>query len=338
MKNKLQIEPKAQKPKYQQIVDEIIERIQQGLLKRGDQLPTINEITASLGVARMTVIRAYEELRERGIVAAQHGKGYYIASTNIQASMHVFVLFDAMNAYKEVLFHAMKEALGENVSIDLFFHYHDLKVFENVIVNNIGNYNFYIIMPHFNEDVSDIVKQISKDKLLILDIDVEKLDEEYAVLYQDFEQNFYQGLTEALPMLRKYESLTLFLSKNQFQYTPKGILIGFNKFCEEYQVKGEIVDNLDVENLQKGHAYILFLENDLVRFVNFTHKKHFKLGEDIGLLSYDDTPIKEILAEDGITTISNDFVQMGKMVGRMVHNRQKGKIASTSSLIVRGSL
>jgi len=51
MKNKLQIEPKAQKPKYQQIVDEIIERIQQGLLKRGDQLPTINEITASLGVA-----------------------------------------------------------------------------------------------------------------------------------------------------------------------------------------------------------------------------------------------------------------------------------------------
>ena len=40
----------------------------------------------------------------------------------------------------------------------------------------------------------------------------------------------------------------------------------------------------------------------------------------------------------GDKAISNDFVQMGKMVGRMVHNRQKGKIASTSSLIVRGSL
>ncbi len=155
MKNKLQIEPKAQKPKYQQIVDEITERIQQGLLKRGDQLPTINEITASLGVARMTVIRAYEELRERGIVAAQHGKGYYIASTNIQASLPVFVLFDAMNAYKEVLFHAMKEALGENVSIDLFFHYHDLKVFENVIVNNIGNYT------NSNEESSHVVEDES---------------------------------------------------------------------------------------------------------------------------------------------------------------------------------
>ncbi len=153
MKNNLQIEPNAQKPKYQQIVDEIIDRIQQGILKRGDQLPTINEITASLGVARMTVIRAYEELRERGIVAAQHGKGYYIASTNVRSLMHVFVLFDAMNAYKEVLFHSLKEALGENVSIDLFFHYHDLKVFENIIVNNIGNYNFYIRIQQFNDDV-----------------------------------------------------------------------------------------------------------------------------------------------------------------------------------------
>jgi DNA-binding LacI/PurR family transcriptional regulator len=286
----------------------------------------------------MTVIRAYEELRERGIVAAQHGKGYYIASTNVRALMHVFVLFDAMNSYKELLFQSLKEALGENVSIDLFFHYHDLKVFENIIVNNIGNYNFYIIMPHFNDDVSDIVKQIPKDKLLILDIDIEQFDDGYAVLYQDFEQNFYQGLTDAIALLHKYESLTLFLSKNQFQYTPRGIIRGFNRFCNEYSIKSEIVDNLEVESLQKNHAYILFLENDLVRFVNFANKKQMKLGEDIGLISYDDTPIKEILAEDGITTISNDFVQMGKLAGRMVHNRQKGKISSNCSLIVRGSL
>jgi DNA-binding GntR family transcriptional regulator len=80
MKKPLQIEPNSQTPKYQQITDEIIERIKQGILKRGDQLPTINEITSSLGVARMTVIRAYEELRERGIVAPQHGKGYYVIS------------------------------------------------------------------------------------------------------------------------------------------------------------------------------------------------------------------------------------------------------------------
>jgi len=338
MKKPLNIKYNAQMPKYQQIVDEIIERIQQGVLKRGDQLPTINEITKTLGVARMTVIRAYEQLRERGIVASQHGKGYFVISTDIQATMHVFVLFDAMNSYKEILFQALKESLGDKVSVHLFFHYHDITVFENVIVNNLGNYNFYIIMPHFNEDVYEIVKQIAKEKLLILDIDIEQLEDDYAVLYQDFEENFYQGLHQALPMIQKYKSLTLFLSKNQFQYTPKGILKGFIRFCEDYNIKNEIVNNLEFDHLEEGHAYILFLENDLVRFVNYANRKGLKLGKNIGLLSYDDTPIKAILDDSGITTISNNFVQMGKLAGRMVHNRQKGKIASDCRLIVRGSL
>jgi DNA-binding LacI/PurR family transcriptional regulator len=285
-----------------------------------------------------TVIRAYEELRERGIVASQHGKGYFITSTDVQATMHIFVLFDAMNSYKEILFQALKESLGDKVSIHLFFHYHDITVFENVIVNNIGNYSFYIVMPHFNDDITEIVMQIPKDKLLILDIDVEKLDESYAVLYQDFERNFYQGLTEALPMIQKYARLTLFLSKNQFQYTPMGILRGFKKFCEENNIQNEIVNDLEFHHLEEGHAYILFLENDLVRFVNYANRKGLVLGKNVGLLSYDDTPIKEILDDSGITTISNDFYQMGKLAGRLVHNRQKGKISSDCRLLVRGSL
>ncbi|MDH4461979.1 MAG: GntR family transcriptional regulator [Flectobacillus sp.] len=334
----LQIEPNAQKPKYQQLIDDIIHKIQAGELKRGDKLPTINEITTSLGVARMTIIRAYEELRERGIVAAQHGKGYYVASTDIQTQINVFVLFDAMNSYKEILFQALRESLGENVTINLFFHYHDVKVFENVIVNNLGNYNFYIIIPHFNIDVSDIVRLIPNDKLLILDIDVENLGENYAVLHQNFEENIYSGLTEALPLLKKYKTLTIFLSKNQFQYTPKALIKGFKHFCQDVSIEFSIIDNLDVDVIQKNHAYLLFLENDIIRFINYANKNGLRLGKDIGLLSYDDTPIKEILAEGGITTISNDFSLMGKMAGRMVHNRQKGKVAAPSSLIIRGSL
>lgn len=334
----LQIEPNAQKPKYQQLIDDIILKIQTGELKRGDKLPTINEITTSLGVARMTIIRAYEELRERGIVAAQHGKGYYVSSTDIQTSMNVFVLFDAMNSYKEILFQALRDSLGDNVTINLFFHYHDVKVFENVIVNNLGNYNFYIIIPHFNIDVSSIVSLIPKDKLLILDIDVEDLGNDYAVLHQNFEENIYKGLSEALPLLKKYESLTIFLSRNQFQYTPKALLKGFKNFCHDVNIEYSIIDNLEIELIKKNHAYLLFMENDIIRFINYANKNKLTLGKDVGLLSYDDTPIKEILSEGGITTISNDFALMGKMAGRMVHNRQKGKIAAPSSLIVRGSL
>lgn len=339
-KSHLQISTNAQTPKYQQIVEEIVGKIQQKILKRGDQLPTINDITGSLGVARMTVIHAYEELRERGIVASQHGKGYFIISTDVKATMHVFVLFDAMNSYKEALFLSLRESLGENVSIDLYFHYQKLNVFESLIVNNLGNYHFYIVMPHFNEDVSPILKQIPKEKLLVLDIDVEQLEDNYAVLYQDFEQNFYQGLTKALPLIQKYESLTLYLlSKNQVQqYTPKGILEGFTKFCEENHIVHEVIYQLDFEHLEEGHAYILFLENDLVQFVNYANREGLKLGENIGLMSYDDTPIKASLAEHGITTLSIDFVETGKLAARMVRNKQKGKVPIECNLMIRGSL
>ena len=139
-------------------------------------------------------------------------------------------------------------------------------------------------------------------------------------------------------MLKKYESLTLYFSKNQFQYTPKGILEGFNKFCNEYKITHEVIYHLDFEHLERGHAYILFLENDLVQFVNYANREGLKLGENIGLMSYDDTPIKASLAEHGITTLSIDFVETGKLAARMVRNKQKGKVSIECNLMVRGSL
>lgn len=338
MKKSLQIKSDSPTPKYQQLIEEIIEKIKNGVLKKGSQLPTINEVTKNLGLARMTVIKAYEELRARGIVEAIHGKGYYVVTNEVKSSMNIFVLFDAMNAYKEVLFNSLRESLGEHVSVNLFFHYHDIRVFENIIVNNLGNYNFYIVMPHFNEDVSEIIRQIPKEKLLILDIDVEQLGNDYTVLYQNFENNIYNGLVAALGLVKKYEGLSMFLSKNRFQYTPKGIVAGFNRFCADYNIQGQIIDNLDDSYLKKGYAYFLFLESDVIRFINWVNAKGLVLGKDIGLLSYDDTPIKEILAGGGITVISNDFAYMGTLAGELTHSREKGKVASPSSLIVRGSL
>ena len=91
------------------------------------------------------------------------------------------------------------------------------------------------------------------------------------------------------------------------------------------------------EHLQKDHAYLVFRENDLVRFINWSNKKGWKLGEDIGLISYDDTPIKEILAE-GISVISNDFALMGKRAAEMILSHEKGRFVNESKFIERKSL
>lgn len=328
----------SSKPKFQQLIEYIIASIENGTLVRGQRLPSINEVSDSSGIARMTVAKAYDELRALGLVTSHHGKGFYVSSTDTRNQLNIFVLFDALTPYKEILYDNLIANLGEGVQINIFFHHHNLKVFENLLLNNLGQYNFYVVMPHFIEDVTKIIQNIPKEKLLILDIDTPKLSNDYAILYQDFEKNIYQGLLEAILLIKKYQTLTLVLSSKNFQFTPIGIINGFEKFCKENKISYEIISNLEEEeHLQKDHAYLVFRENDLVRFINWSSKKSWKLGEDIGLISYDDTPIKEILA-DGISVISNDFALMGRRAAEMILSREKGRFVNKSRFIERKSL
>ena len=328
----------SSKPKFQQLIDFIINSIEDGTLLRGQRLPSINEVSKSSDIARMTVAKAYDELRKLGLITSHHGKGFYLASTDTRTQLNVFVLFDALTPYKEILYDNLMSSLGEGVNVNIFFHHHNLKVFENLLLNNLGHYNFYVVMPHFREDVTKILQNIPKEKLLILDIDTPKLGNDYAILCQDFEKNIYRGLSEAIFLLRKYQTLSLVLSSKNFQFTPIGIIKGFEEFCENNSISYEIISNLEEEeHLQKDHAYLVFRENDLVRFINWSNKKGWKLGEDIGLISYDDTPIKEILAE-GISVISNDFALMGKRAAEMILSREKGRFVNESQFIERKSL
>jgi DNA-binding transcriptional regulator YhcF (GntR family) len=326
------------KPKFQQLIEYIVNLIEIGTLARGQKLPSINEISANSGIARMTVAKAYDELREMGLVNSHHGKGFYVASTDTRNQLNIFVLFDALTPYKEILYDNLIVGLGGDVNVNIFFHHHNLKVFENLLMNNIGSYNYYVVMPHFNLDTSKLLQEIPKEKLLILDIDAPKLGNDYAILYQDFEKNIYQGLSDANYLIKKYQTFSLVLSSKNFQYTPVGIINGFEKYCKEQSISFEIISNLEEEeHLQKDHAYLVFRENDLVRFINWSNKKGWKLGEDIGLISYDDTPIKEILAE-GISVISNDFALMGKRAAEMILSRVKGRFVNECRFIERKSL
>jgi hypothetical protein len=82
-------------------------------------------------------------------------------------------------------------------------------------------------MPHFDEDVSGILNIIPKDKLLLLDKNVQQLPGDYAAVYQDFEQDVYIALQRGLHLLRDYKALHLVLGREHFQYVPLGIIKGF---------------------------------------------------------------------------------------------------------------
>ncbi|GAP12884.1 transcriptional regulator, GntR family [Longilinea arvoryzae] len=65
-------------PIYTQIVEQIQDRVWSGLLRPGDQLPTVRQLASELRVNFNTVARAYRILDEAGLISTQQGRGTYI--------------------------------------------------------------------------------------------------------------------------------------------------------------------------------------------------------------------------------------------------------------------
>lgn len=65
---------------YVQLADDIVARIRGGEYPPGSRLPSEAELSESYGVAKMTVRRALEVLRERGHIRTLRGRGSVVIS------------------------------------------------------------------------------------------------------------------------------------------------------------------------------------------------------------------------------------------------------------------
>ena len=79
MEHNLTINHELDVPIYQQLVDTIRTAIKKGNLKSGQQLPTVQEMTKNLCVARGTVKRAYDELERAGLLEKVQGRGTFVS-------------------------------------------------------------------------------------------------------------------------------------------------------------------------------------------------------------------------------------------------------------------
>ncbi len=66
-------------PIYQQLVDSIRLAIKRGVLPSGERLPTVQQLTKQLGIARGTVKRAYDELEHAGLIEKVQGRGTFVS-------------------------------------------------------------------------------------------------------------------------------------------------------------------------------------------------------------------------------------------------------------------
>jgi GntR family transcriptional regulator len=63
---------------YVQLMQQVRQAVRFGMLRAGDQLPTVREVVATVAVNPNTVLRAYRELEHEGLAVTRQGVGTFI--------------------------------------------------------------------------------------------------------------------------------------------------------------------------------------------------------------------------------------------------------------------
>jgi DNA-binding transcriptional regulator YhcF (GntR family) len=337
MPENLKINSNSEIPKYKQVVDLFISDIDSGIFKQGQRIPSINETSEELLLSRDTVEKAYVYMKKKGILLAVRGKGYYINQVNVGKKLKICLIFNKLSNYKRSIYYSFVKTMGVKASVDVFIYNYDIDEFEAIVDKNLNNYDYLVILPHLQDEnsrISEVIKKIPREKVLIVDRFLEEL-KDYPVVYQEYDKDILSALTSGLDLLNKYKHLNLVFP--QAEYYPPYIVRGFRIFCQINGFSNSIIDRLEEHEIKKGEAYIIVSDEDLYSFIKRTRQNGWMIGKDCGVVAYNENQVKEILC-DGITTISTNHEAIGQLAAQMILTRKFERIKSPFQLIRRNSL
>ncbi len=317
--------------KFQQLVHSITEAISNGQLKVGDVLPSVNQLSLESGFSRDTVFKAYNILKQRNIIESAPQKGYYVANE----SFKVFMLLDDFSTFKEQLYQSFRQNLPDSYSVDLLFHHYNPEVFRQLIENSLGRYSIYVVMNIDHKSIDPILEKIDPNKLLILGMGKPN-NEKLNFLLQDFGKSVELCLAESIDQLKKYNELILVYEEKSTPHPPDTVSAVRN-FCKRNKIQFRNEKQLKESEIKMGQVYFVIRDSDLVQIIKTCRTKQLELGSDVGVISYNDTPMKQIVG-GGISVISTNFEVMGELTAEFIKNKQKvGQILQTN-FIARESL
>lgn len=325
-------------PKYLQLVQGIINAVDKGSLEEGQLLPSINDISAEMEVSRDTAEKAYRQLKKRGVLESVPGKGYFIRKRTDGPALKVFLLFNKLSAHKKIVYDALTKALGDTATIDLYIYHNDFSLFKKIIEGRRTDYTHYVILPHFlegGENAAAIINTLSNGRLILLDKLIPGIILPYAAVYENFEEDIFCALQEAKEKLSNYKTIKLIFP--EYTYYPEEIIKGFKRFCQEYAFNAKLVHDISSETLKAGEVYISVMENDLVVLIERLLAEGLKIGKEVGVISYNETPLKKIIL-NGITSISTDFQLMGEITAMLISGKEDKKTAVPFKLTLRPSI
>ena len=346
MINYITLDTHSRVPKYLQIIDSIIHNITRGNFKIGDKMPSISKLSEEFYISRDTVERAYKVLKKQNVIISVHGKGTYVAQEQLISKPRILFFVNKLSTYRMKIYNSFIKKMGDSAVVDLQSYNCDETLFLELMSKHKSFYDYFVIMPHFRtnnlthtsftEKVNNVLNSIPKENLVVLDNNEHQIKGDFIEVYQDFENNIYDALVKANKKTQKYKTISLVYPKTSFYPYPKRILIGFLKYCADYNFDFEIIEEVSNEIvLQKGSLFITLEDENLVSLVNLVKKSNLQLGSEIGVISYNDTPLKQLL---GISVLSVNFDIMGEQAAQMILENKKGKVKTPFNYIERASV
>ncbi|WP_374163412.1 substrate-binding domain-containing protein [Arcticibacter sp. MXS-1] len=325
-------------PKYLQLANSILRAIESGELKRNIRLPSLNELTCYLEISKETAEKGYRYLQELGVLNSIPGKGHYVADAGIKSDQRILLLLNKLSAEKKLFYDSFTEHIDATVPIDFYVYNNDFSLFKKLISNRKTYYSHYVIMPHFighADEAGKVISTLPADKLIVLDRRLDGLTQRSACIYEDFREDIYSGLEKTADRMRKYELLNLVFPVQS--YFSRSIVDGFRKYCSQYGFKGQILNKLDSISMNRGEVYICLTEGDLVTLIEKLERSGLRAGEDVGIISYNETPLKKYIL-NGITTISTNYREMGRLAADMITRNYRAHVALPFHVVLRKSL
>lgn len=337
----INLEVGSKNPIYKQLVDQFEDAIRSGVLKPGEQIPSMNDFAAQLGISKETVKKTYVILREKGLLIPQQGKGFYVAEASNASKPRVLVLFDKLSIYKEVLYNSLAEELGDKADLTILTHNQNLDLFTYYLDNALDRYDYYVISPHFPLDeksqamATKLISRVPNRKLIMVDHWMQNYAGNYGAVYQDFENDVYDGLKQGLDKLNGTSLKVIILPSSL--YGPM-VCKGVDRFCTEFGIPVEYIHSAP-DTINVNETYLIInsqLDSGLAALARRIKKQNLEVGKDVFIISYNEFDLNEVVL-NGLTTISTDFKQMGRTAAMMILNRKSWKVHCDFNMTRRGT-
>ncbi|ASZ13252.1 GntR family transcriptional regulator [Chitinophaga pendula] len=321
--------------KHERFVEGIVNAINEKLIGVGDPLPSVNAMISGLGYARETVMKGYRELQSRGLIESKNRLGYFVSDDNTRQSLKVALLMYTIDTFQEQFYRSFRNELGPDVHLDVFFHHGNIEVFETMfsLVKN-RHYGMYVISPIHHPRTRQLLQTIPQQKLLMFDR-YEPLEGAFNYVVQEFEKSSYAVFEQLAGVIKQFDKMMFF--HNPDSLFPPEIVRSFKRFIQKHKIKGEVLREYEPGSVEKGVVYYVNENAELWNLLRDCIAQKIKPGKDIGILSHNDEPVKELVG-NGITTYSVSFSEMGKRAAQAVLRREPVQEVLPTRLIRRNSL